>query len=624
MKNLLRVSEPFQHESIYSYLLRLTNLNFYPTPYWIYENVGLIRKEVKLVVPNSLSIENLHQLTNNDKNVLGKLTYFDDLKIFEEKSLEYSLVYHYALDGKYAKICPHCFCESPFQRKVWDYKTVIACPFHKCLLINKCNKCGKKIPHYRKDLLTCTCGASLFELPTIKASIDELYYASWIYEKLDFSGLPFLNPINKTSEFDKLQLYQILFISVSLLNRNYYSKEGSFLKLNYFTEDNNFRNYLSNIYSIFNNWPNGYYEYLKMYQSNANSNNNKSGISYDFSHFYIYLYKVLINKDYHFLRVGFESYIGDYWENGSLRSSSKYVTRKKSKYADSETVLREYGITKKTLNKLILDNKVKGRTINKAKVKTKQIVEETELINFINYMNQFITKNEAVSLLGVNHKNLNILINSGLVIEDEYLFKRLRKGSVKKSDIEEILQNFREFSKRTNGNIDLINTDSVLISLSSRFLTIVDLVKMVSKGLLTPYYEEEITLEIRRFFFDRTQLKKAKEYYLFNYCEFLTPKMIMQEYSIHETNVTFFIKEGIISSEIRGGFHFIKKDDFNKFMKKYVVQPELSKLIKKSNSIIHQYLLKENIFPVLSRENGRGTYLYFRKDIEDLVNRITQ
>lgn len=621
MKQLLRVSKPEPQESIFSFLLRLTRINNYPSTYWIYDNIGLIKKEAKIIFPKHEALQKLHILTGISIKELNKLTYFSDLNIKEDKKMEFSLVYHYAIDGKNSKICPLCFKENPYQRKVWDFKTVIACPIHNCVLIDECNHCHKKISHFRREIGKCNCGNSLTNLPIIKAENHELMYSSFIYQILGCNNTLEYNLENVKFPIGNLKLYQILFLSISLLNRLYYAKEKKFLRLAGISYDNCLREILKYIHGIFINWPNGFYEYLEEYKNHVPKTKNKGGISNNFNQLYLYLYNVVIVDEYNFLRNEFENYLKDYWEDGSLNGGNKHLKLISSKYMSSKSVYKKYGVTKKFLNMLITNKKVRGKTVDKGDYRLSISVIEEDLKNYLSYMEKFITKNQTVQLLGVNMKNINLLISEGILLEDAFLF-RLKKGCISKSSINTFLKNICCHCKEitSTSEVNLIDTDNTLMFLNPKSLNIVDLYKMIIGGLLTPYIGEGKRSGFRDYYYNCQQLEESIDKYLEHYCGLWSPKMIKNYHNISESEVTFYIKEGFLKSENRGRNFFIKNEDLILFKSTYLTMSEILKIINISNKKIHRYLKENGVYPVTNRDSdGKGAYLYLKKDINKLV-----
>jgi hypothetical protein len=72
------------------------------------------------------------------------------------------------------KICPMCLKQFGYIKKNREINFNIACSVHGCLLINRCNKCGRSISIRRKDIWKCDCSNPITELPIIQA--DECEY----------------------------------------------------------------------------------------------------------------------------------------------------------------------------------------------------------------------------------------------------------------------------------------------------------------------------------------------------------------------------------------------------------------------------------------------------------------
>jgi hypothetical protein len=70
------------------------------------------------------------------------------------------------------KVCPCCIEANGTMEAHFDLALMIACPVHKCFLLNSCPECGEELSWYRPALLECTCGAELTKRERLPIASD--------------------------------------------------------------------------------------------------------------------------------------------------------------------------------------------------------------------------------------------------------------------------------------------------------------------------------------------------------------------------------------------------------------------------------------------------------------------
>jgi hypothetical protein len=63
----------------------------------------------------------------------------------------------YMVRLRYPKVCPLCLRTKQYARKIWDLSPVTACPIHRCLLLDECPACRKRISWCRRKVSCCRC-----------------------------------------------------------------------------------------------------------------------------------------------------------------------------------------------------------------------------------------------------------------------------------------------------------------------------------------------------------------------------------------------------------------------------------------------------------------------------------
>lgn len=168
MQLLVRTPTPHARESLFGYVLRVSETNGYLTPWHVFDLAGILRTES---ITAGLPIEKLAR-------VLGKTT--DELQPHaysvsaSDGVREYRLLGHYLgrslswqpLRLQRPAICCMCIEETGYVDACWDLSAFSVCPSHLAPLVSRCHSCGNALSWNRPGLLTCKCGADLSYVPS--------------------------------------------------------------------------------------------------------------------------------------------------------------------------------------------------------------------------------------------------------------------------------------------------------------------------------------------------------------------------------------------------------------------------------------------------------------------------
>lgn len=164
---LLRRDTPRTDESFMSYIVRLTELNFYDTPTWILRRAGfcpqIFMASSRFIFQEAedYDLSLLAELTGVDESKLSSLacTSINRNQIYRDTILVFGApLPKYMIRLRYGKVCPACLRDTDYCRKLWDLAPVTACPIHKCMLLDQCPNCKNRIVWTRNKISICRCG----------------------------------------------------------------------------------------------------------------------------------------------------------------------------------------------------------------------------------------------------------------------------------------------------------------------------------------------------------------------------------------------------------------------------------------------------------------------------------
>ena len=79
------------------------------------------------------------------------------------------------------RLCPACLREHPIWWAVWDLGLVVACPIHRCILLNQCPACKRRVAWERPAVHKCRCGVDFRQFGAEPADPDLVAIDAIIY-----------------------------------------------------------------------------------------------------------------------------------------------------------------------------------------------------------------------------------------------------------------------------------------------------------------------------------------------------------------------------------------------------------------------------------------------------------
>lgn len=195
-RRLLRRPRPYPDESLAGYIIRLSEANYYESPQRIFQLSGLRQKVtyVNIFAPEKDDLSQLSLICDVPENILWSMTFpvvtphphrrRQTIKVFGNvvslKTLEYLWV----------KLCPICLQASPYYRLIWNLSAVTVCPFHYCLLIERCPACQLPIEWFNSSVVRCSCQFDWRNHQPEAVLSEQLTKSRQIYQLCQIADLP--------------------------------------------------------------------------------------------------------------------------------------------------------------------------------------------------------------------------------------------------------------------------------------------------------------------------------------------------------------------------------------------------------------------------------------------------
>jgi excisionase family DNA binding protein len=149
--------DPRETESLWGYILRLSQSNGFRTPWAVIERAGMEQFEARGA---SIDVPKLAVVTGKDQVRLRSIGYQGGTDKRSHALLGHR-VPRTALELALPHMCPECVRGLGFIEAHWDLAIMTACPVHLRSAVQDCAVCGGKLRWFRPDLLHCQCGARI-------------------------------------------------------------------------------------------------------------------------------------------------------------------------------------------------------------------------------------------------------------------------------------------------------------------------------------------------------------------------------------------------------------------------------------------------------------------------------
>src|SRR5271157_3398933 len=170
---LVRHPAPFPTESLFGYILRLSEENGYTTPWSLFLLAQIRQHEAR---STGMKVAKVAQICNRPQTELQSISYRWPGDHQRSCRLLGHLLTPWELAVTAPKLCPECVAEKGFIEAHFDLALMTGCPVHKKSLLSCCPRCRRPLRWFRPGLLECGCGASLLgaDLPVISLAEADL------------------------------------------------------------------------------------------------------------------------------------------------------------------------------------------------------------------------------------------------------------------------------------------------------------------------------------------------------------------------------------------------------------------------------------------------------------------
>src|SRR6266567_8299706 len=270
------------------------------------------------------------------------------------------------LNYRRPRLCPACLRERLIWWAVWDLGLVVACPIHRCLLVNLCPTCKRKLDWQRRAIHRCRCGFDFRNLIPETADRDLVAIHTVMHRA---AGFPIVAAVERDladyrfpPEMFDIQLGSllklILFLgSVGERLRKQQPFSGTDLAA---AIDIN-----RTAVMLLRDWPAPLCERLR---SVVPAPEDPAALTFRtiFGNFYRHLFRVLPRSEFGFLHDAFERFVMEDWD-GFIRGQHRYflpATRRNAQWMTADEAEKTARTASQRIVDLVRRGHIQGRFLS--------------------------------------------------------------------------------------------------------------------------------------------------------------------------------------------------------------------------------------------------------------------
>jgi hypothetical protein len=658
-------------ESLQSLLTRLSRLNDYDVPDTLFQLLqeGASRQQVskdRIALPRRIEMhQRLEALTGKcipDLYAASAHRFatiltppnisIDLLEISEGISLPllaWSLAAKQLRPASAGQFCPLCLRSAAYHRLIWLPVAVSACLEHSCLLIDRCQRCEKKVSIREIVEMRCRkCKVILAESEALPLGDDaglalQHVIQSWFLSNTTPDApllLPEAQPRILYRVLDGLQWTIRMLAWTEWLHLHRINDDPHIAMLppgegqNKITPYDSYRLYTTACKGI-TNWPEGFYEFLRAYRMQQQSGKLlNGGPKADLGNLYTqWLQDYWKHPAFEFVHKAFEHYFVATYSLSSavartnLCQENTGVTEQLSSVSIAEAA-RLLGVTPKMIGILLRAGRLNLQRSGLTGKQTHRFVNRAEVLELQSQWNEFFNRAEAAEWLGITEHMVIDLVNVGLLVAERNPGEGYPHWAFHKSALVDCME---KVLKRVESCVpDKIGEKGTFVDLAgaARMLFVVGLnaasiLSYVAKGKLRAYFSADRDLKLASLLFDRTDLQQCIQS-IKSENGWISREELVKLLKVKDVTLARWVKFGLITpTAIYGGAQHFDKVSVDKFIAEHVTTEEAVEILGVGKLTLQKWARQGKLLGVcVSGPNidGHHGYIFNRRKLAHWYN----
>jgi excisionase family DNA binding protein len=500
------------------------------------------------------------------------------------------------------QFCPACLREAAYHRLIWMPLAVSACLKHRCLLMNRCQRCGRAVSI--QNIVETRCGRCrdhLAETELIPLENDaglpfQHVLQSWFMENITPDGLHLLpqeSPRVLYRVVDGLQwatrmlegsdwpyLHHIdigpplgqIKGQVALAPHAYYCL--------YATASRGIMN-----------WPEGFYQFLDAYRSQTHQKKSSGGgPKADLGNLYTqWLQDYWKHPAFEFVHNAFEQYFIRSYSLSSAVARTNICQERPDvmecfplvNIAEAARLLKT---TPAMIDILLTTGRLSYRIQGQASKRQYRFVSRREVLELRSAWNESVNRAQAAEWLGVTERMVVDLVNSGLLSAERCPAEGYPSWAFKPAALLQCLQSVSKHVEiRPHRNGDITDSGVNLVG-AARLLFVIGLnaasiLSSVAEGRLPSYQLAGQALNLGSLLFDRSDIEQYI-HKIKSENDWVSREELTKILKVKDVTLTRWVRKGLISPTIiYGNAQYFSQDTVKKFIEDYISTDEAAEIL---------------------------------------------
>ncbi len=267
--------DPYEHESLPGFLVRLAERNAFERVGWLLELARIPPGRMVVFKGDLQRLADLAAIPAKILQAMGIEEAADGNCLFRGQPIRRSHV-----RTRTRRFCLGCLDDAPFSRRCWDLSIVQVCPEHHIRLVERCEECGHWVSWLNPNISTCKCGFDFRKSEWQCIDPDQVQATRFlidIFEKENISEMQ--PPLSELTFSGVVDLLSIIGAGVSQSNGNKSSIIGR-------QPDPNLYKRLHNGLQYTHEWPSRFHQLLESLHAMAPDRRGEYGLLKSFGRFH--------------------------------------------------------------------------------------------------------------------------------------------------------------------------------------------------------------------------------------------------------------------------------------------------------------------------------------------------
>ncbi len=532
------------------------------------------------------------------------------------------------------QFCPACLKETAYHRLVWMPLAVSACLKHRCLLMNRCQRCSRAVSIQDIVQTQCgRCGDHLAETELIPLEDDagllfQHVLQTWFMENITPDGpqlFPQKSPRVLYRVVDGLQWAMRMLEWPEWPYLHHIDTGpplGQIKGQGTLAPTANYYLYTTASRGIMN-WPEGFYQFLDAYKSEMHRGRPlNGGPKADLGNLYTqWLQDYWQHPAFEFVHKAFERYfIATYSLSSAVARTNLCqgnlgITEQLSGVSIAEAA-RLLGVTPKMIDILLRTGRL---TLQLSRLTGKQknrFVNRAEVLALRGRWNEFVNRTEAAEWLGITEHMVTDLVKVSLLVAEhnpeEGYSRRIFSKSALVDCMEKVLNRVENCSSQMTGeNASLLDLAGAARLLFVVGLNAASILSYVAEGRLRSYLSADRDLKLTSLLFDRSDIQQCIES-IKSENGWISRKELTKLLKVKDVTLTRWVKVGLISlGTVCGSAQYFNREAVEKFIADHITTEEAVEILGIGKLTIQKWARQGRFSEVcVSGPNIDGYHVY--------------